>query len=167
MRKVIIAILLIMLSLIALGYAALGIGNDFGSSGAQQKDEFTLTEMLTYAIQDEYFARAEYVQIMDKFGVQKPFSNIKMSEDNHINMLTPLFTEYGVILPADTGVDYVTIPETLQEAFKTGVQGEINNIDMYNKFLEQDLPDDVRSVFIKLRDASYNHLNAFQKKVTS
>jgi hypothetical protein len=165
LQKVITIILLIMLSSIGFGSAALAIGTDYGSSGAQQKDAFTLDEMLTYAIQDEYLAKAEYVKIMDKFGVQKPFSNIKMAEENHIAMLTPLFEKYGVVLPADSGADNVVIPETLLEAYKTGVQAEINNIAMYDKFLEQDLPYDVRSAFIKLRDASYNHLNAFQNKV--
>lgn len=139
--------------------------SDYGSSGALAKTEYSLLEMLTYAIQDEYTARAEYVKIMEVYGVQKPFSNIKMSEENHIAMLIPLFEKYGFEVPVDDAADHVVVPSSLLEAYKIGVQAEINNIAMYDAFLKQELPSDVRSAFIKLRDASYNHLNAFQTKV--
>jgi hypothetical protein len=36
---------------------------------------------------------------------------------------------------------------------------------MYESFLEQDLPEDVRSVFEKLKAGSESHLLAFQKNV--
>ena len=36
---------------------------------------------------------------------------------------------------------------------------------MYNLFLEQELPDDVRDVFIALRDASMKHLTAFENNL--
>jgi hypothetical protein len=137
----------------------------YGSGSALTQDSFTLEDMLVYAIQDEYTARAEYEKIMKVYGAQKPFSNIIVSEENHIAILKPLFANHGIQLPADTSADHVVVPDSLLDAYKTGVQAEINNIAMYDKFLEQVLPDDVRSAFIKLRDASYNHLNAFQNKV--
>ena len=59
------------------------------------------------------------------------------------------------------------MPATLNEANQIGVDAEINNIAMYEKFLEQELPDDVRTVFEKLKDASENHLAAFEKQVSS
>jgi hypothetical protein len=163
LRKVLTSILLVTV----LGFATIGtvFAADFGAGGAQQKNKFTLEEMLTYAIQDEYLARAEYEKIMDIYGVQKPFSNIILSEERHIAMLKPLFSKYGLALPPDTAVDHVIVPGSLPEAYQTGVTAEINNIAMYDKFLKQKLPNDVRSAFIKLRDASYNHLAAFQNKV--
>jgi hypothetical protein len=162
LRKVFTSILVVaMLSFAAIGTA---VAADFGAGGAQQKDEFTLEEMLTYAIQDEYLARAEYVKIMDIYGVQKPFSNIILSEERHIAMLKPLFSKYGLALPPDTATDYIVVPGSLLEVYETGIAAEINNIAMYEKFLEQELPYDVRTAFIKLRDASYNHLAAFQNK---
>lgn len=139
--------------------------SDFGASSALTKTSYTLNEMLTYAIQDEYLARAEYTKIMNVYGVQRPFSNIKMSEENHISMLTPLFDKYRLTIPVDTAASHVIVPDSLLMAYQIGVQAEIDNIEMYNAFLKQDLPDDIKSVFIKLRDASYNHLNAFENKV--
>lgn len=166
MKKFFTTILAVaMFSLLTFTTMTSATGSDYGSGGAQAKDSFTLEEMLVYAIQDEYVARAEYEKIMEVYGVQKPFSNIIVSEENHIAMLKPLFANHGIPLPADTSADHVVVPSSLLEAYKTGVQAEINNIAMYDKFLEQVLPTDVRSAFIKLRDASYNHLNAFQNKV--
>lgn len=59
----------------------------------------------------------------------------------------------------DEAADHVVVPPTLLAAAQTGVQAEIDNIAMYNLFLSQDLPDDVRSVFTRLRDASESQVH--------
>lgn len=141
--------------------------NVFGSTGALDDEEFTLEEMLIYAIQDEYAARAEYDYILNTFDITKPFSNIIKAEETHITLLLPLFETYGFVLPEDTSSDHLISIDSVQEAFDTGVQAEILNISMYNLFLEQeDLPQEVVDVFIKLRDASLNHLQAFEKNAS-
>lgn len=165
MKKIILSILTVLLMFSISDGTNAEETSDYGSAGALAKDEYTLLEMLTYAIQDEYTARAEYIQIMEVYGIQKPFSNIKMSEENHIAMLVPLFEKYDFDVPVDDAASHIVVPNSLLEAYKLGVQAEISNIAMYDAFLKQELPADVRSVFIKLRDASYNHLNAFQNKV--
>lgn len=138
--------------------------DDYGSTGALQATDYTLEDMLLYAIQDEYAARAEYDYILNTFDVTKPFSNIINSEETHISMLIPLFEAYGIELPEDTAEDHLITIESLEETFAIGVIAEINNIAMYNIFLEsEELPEDVYDVFVKLRDASENHLAAFEK----
>jgi hypothetical protein len=102
---------------------------------------------------------------MDTFGVQRPFSNIIKAEDTHISELQPLFTQYDVPLPADISSDYVVIPGILQDAYKAGVEAEINNITMYEAFLEQDLPYDVNAIFENLKAASERHLQASERGV--
>lgn len=121
--------------------------------------------MLTYAIQDEYLARGEYVAIMGKFGEVSPYANIKKSEDTHISFLTELYKAYGLALPMDDSKSHTMIPANLLEAAKTGVQAEIDNIAMYENFLGQSLPLDVLEVFTTLKSASESHLAAFQKQV--
>lgn len=137
--------------------------DDWGSGSALVQESFTIEEMLVYAIQDEYTAKSEYVMIMEEFNVTKPFSNIYPSEDTHISILLPLFEAYDINVPVDDSENHLFEIESVEEAYDIGVIAEINNIAMYNLFLEQDLPDDVRDVFIKLRDASMNHLSAFEK----
>jgi hypothetical protein len=134
----------------------------FGAKGAQQSPDPTLEQMLTYAIQDEYLARAEYSFIINEYGPVRPFSNIIHAEEQHIRMLVPLFTTYGFSVPEDNAAEHIVVPKDLKEALETCVQGEIDNIAMYETFLNKQLPDDVRDVFERLQNASGNHLRAFR-----
>jgi hypothetical protein len=145
------------------GISAFASEDDYGAAGASSGDEFTLEEMLDYAIEDEYLAKAEYESIMETYGEQRPFSNILEAEKTHIELLLPLFAAYGINVPLDTATDYVVIPDSIEEALEVGVQAEIDNIAMYEKFLAGDLPEDVREVFEDLQNASKSHLTAFQR----
>jgi hypothetical protein len=138
----------------------------FGAKGAQQSSDPTLEQMLTYAIQDEYLARAEYRFIINEYGSVRPFSNIIQAEEQHINMLVPLFTTYGFAVPEDNAEEHIVVPKDLKEALETGVQAEIDNIGMYETFLNKSLPDDVRDVFERLKNASGNHLQAFRNALS-
>jgi hypothetical protein len=144
------------------GFAEL---TDYGAKGALSQSDLDLKAMLTYAIQDEYLAKAEYELIMDKYGVIRPFSSIVKSEEQHIAYLVDLFRNYGFAVPEDTAKDHVVLPRDLKSSFETGVQAEIENIAMYEAFLERELPADVRDVFEKLKSASENHLRAFQNNL--
>ena len=138
----------------------------YGSKGALADQNLTIASMLIYAIQDEYAAHGEYVAISDKFGKQNPYTNIIPSEETHINLLTELFKSYGMTVTEDTSSEHVDVPNSLLEAAQTGVQAEIDNIAMYNKFLEKDLPQSVKDVFTTLRNASEKHLKAFNNQVS-
>lgn len=141
-------------------------GNPLGAKAAAADDNYTLQEMLTYAIQDEYLAKAEYAAIIDTFDVTRPYTNIIRAESNHIAELLPLFDNYKVPVPVESSVaGQAVIPATLTETFAIGVEAEKNNIAMYEAFLKQDLPDDVRVVFENLRDGSIKHLAAFERGV--
>jgi len=63
----------------------------YGNAAAKADTNLTLESMLTYAIQDEYLARAEYVAIMAKFGSINPYLNIKQAEEQHIAWLKDMF----------------------------------------------------------------------------
>ena len=137
----------------------------YGSAGALDDTSLTLADMLTYAIQDEYLAYAEYDQILSDFGSVRPFTNIIRAESTHIEALLPLFAAYGITAPADEGADRAVSVTALTDAFQAGVTAEVNNIAMYETFLDQNLPDNVRTVFESLMRASENHLRAFQNQL--
>lgn len=126
---------------------------------------YSIEEMLTMAIQDEYLARQEYESILEEYGDIRPFTNIIQAEVMHIEMLEPLFAAYKITIPEDDAIDHVVLPETLEESYAIGVQAEVNNIAMYERFLEEDVPEDVQDVFQRLMNASYNHLEAFARQV--
>jgi len=138
--------------------------NALGAQAAAKDSSYTIEEMLTYAIQDEYLAQAEYAAIIEAFDVTRPYTNILRAEGNHVEALLPLFAAHGVTVPdASIVAGQAVIPDTLEETLAIGVEAEQKNIAMYDAFLEQDLPDDVRVVFENLRDASANHLAAFER----
>ncbi len=157
--KIILASLIVTVFASAGGIAYANAG--YGSAGALADTEYNLEEMLIYAFQDEYAAQAGYEAVIEKFGEQVPFTNIVKSEENHINRLIQLFTTYGYTLPAQDSV--VSTAETLEEIYASEIAMEENNIAMYEKFLKEELPADVKQVFESLQRASSRHLQAFQK----
>ncbi|MFS0864853.1 ferritin family protein [Fredinandcohnia sp. 179-A 10B2 NHS] len=136
---------------------------NFGATGALSATTLTLPQMLTFAIQDEYLAQARYDNILANFGFIRTFAQIKTAELRHINALLLLFERYQVPLPPNNAQSFVTTPESIKAAYAAGVQGEIDNIAMYNKFLTFAIPNDARTVFTQLRNASMNHLAAFER----
>lgn len=134
-----------------------------GAKGAAADTTLSVQDMLLYAQQDEYLAKGEYAAIQRTFGTQRIFSNISRAEDTHISLLSPILEKYGVEAVTSDSLPSPVIPESLKSAYAIGVQAEIENIEMYERFLEQDLPADVESVFLRLMNASENHLKAFER----
>ena len=137
----------------------------YGAVGALADNNLTMEEMFTYAIQDEYLAHGEYTYVLETFGDQAPFNNIISSEAQHITEMTVLFEKYNLAIPADESADHIQRAADVREALDNCAIGEVDNIAMYNKFLEQDIPDDVRATFTALRNASEGHLQAFNKSL--
>ncbi|MGG3564350.1 DUF2202 domain-containing protein [Neobacillus rhizosphaerae] len=137
---------------------------NYGAKGALQDSSITLEEALTYAIKDEYLAQARYDTIIAKFGAIRPFTQIKAAEQRHISALLPLFQKYNIKVPEDDAKKYTKTPSSLKEAFQAGIDGEIDNIAMYNKLASvASLPQDAKVVMQRLGDASQNHLAAFKR----
>ena len=137
----------------------------YGAKGALEDEELSIVDMLRYAVQDEYLAHGEYELIMEEYGDIRPYANISLSEETHLSYLREIYASYNMDFPEDESAEHVVLPESLLDAAKTGVAAEIDNIAMYEKFLEYDLPESIETVFIILRDGSENHLRAFQNQV--
>ncbi|MDC7231713.1 MAG: DUF2202 domain-containing protein, partial [Spirochaetales bacterium] len=133
--------------------------------GAGERESFTLEEMLQYALEDEHMALAEYRALMDHFHVTRPYANIARSEEVHISYLEEIYRDYGLEQPEISTENRVVIPETLLEAAQIGVQAEIDNIEMYQKFLRAGVPEDVQDLFEALIRGSENHLASFERQV--
>lgn len=137
----------------------------YGAKGALADKNLTISDMLMYAVQDEYLAHGEYLAIIDKFGDQKPYTNIISAEETHLAYLKEVYLVYGLDFPADESASHIVVPASLLEAAETGVQAEIDNIAMYENFLTYDLPENVFEVFSALKSGSDSHLLSFQKQV--
>ncbi|MHC1787441.1 MAG: DUF2202 domain-containing protein [Christensenellales bacterium] len=140
----------------------------YGAAALSAGQIYTVEEMLTYALQDEYLAQAEYRLILESYPQARPFVNIVRAEGAHIARLLPLFEAQGVAVPQDSAAQHLVKPASLEAAWQAGVDAEEKNIAMYESFLKQDnLPDDVRQVFAALMRASQNHLRAFTRQTAA
>jgi hypothetical protein len=137
----------------------------YGAAAVRENQTYTLAQMLTYAIEDEYLANARYTIDIEKFGNMRLFSRIADAEKRHIALIKPLMAKYGVPVPEDRGAQFIPVPESMTAALKAGVDGERNNMRMYDIFLKQQLPSDIRLVFTLLRSAAERHLQAFERNL--
>jgi len=139
-------------------------GENYSTLEITADQVYTIEEMLIAAIEDEYLAQATYQAIIEAYGNIKPFSKIILAEQKHIDLLLPLFETYGITVPVNTAADYVVLPDSISSALATGIEAETLNIAMYQIFLAQEnLPEDVQTVFQLLMNASENHLKAFSR----
>jgi rubrerythrin len=123
-------------------------------------------QILRIALYDEFHAYETYKAIVQKFGMVNPFANIIQSEENHINMLLPLFDKYGVPVPVNNLASKVELPNSFIEACEIGVASEIDNIMMYDNLLQYSQFPDITDTLFRLQAASYNnHLPTFRSCV--
>jgi rubrerythrin len=116
------------------------------------------------AINDEYHARAFYNAVIDKFGQIRPFSNIVQAEARHAERLSQLFDQYGLPIPEDTFAGNIEAPATIEIACQMGVEAEIDNVQMYDNFLDFVQETDLRAMFTRLRYVSETrHKVAFER----
>lgn len=116
------------------------------------------------AIQDEYRAHFTYKGVVEDIEPDFPFGPISDAEESHYSALANLYSKRGLPVPASTwSLSNVPRYGTLQAACAASVQGEIENIAIYDRLLLLALPDDVKRVFGNLRAASNDqHLPKFQ-----
>lgn len=150
--------------LLGLMFVSITVFSSVGAARMSDESSFSIKEALTYAMEDELLARDEYEKITGKYGEIRPFSNIIEAEKRHIEYLEPLLKKYGVEYPV-IPENAVVLPKSLEEAYHIGVEAEVANIEMYEKFLKNELPEDIREVFIRLKKGSENHLRAFERQL--
>lgn len=122
--------------------------------------------MLLEALDDEYKARALYRLVIKRFGPVRPFINIVEAEATHAGALEGLCARFGIPLPADEWERTLQPPSSILEACRAGVQGEIDNIAMYDRFLRETNEPEVRALFRRLQARSRDaHLPAFERCV--
>ncbi|MGD8361031.1 MAG: DUF2202 domain-containing protein [Gemmatimonadota bacterium] len=151
--------LALVLALFVLGCEEAPAGPDSAS------EDIEILAAMEVAIQDEYKAELVYLQVMEDFGSVPPFSNIVFAEERHSEALARLFQARGVDVP-ESKWDPSQIPSfsSLSEACRAGVTAEIENAEIYQGYLDLDLPADVRQVFESNQAASLErHLPAFER----
>jgi hypothetical protein len=116
------------------------------------------------ALQDEYHAYYTYGRVLADLGDVAPFHAIQEAEWMHIGAAANLFVKRDLTPPASTWtLDNVPVFTSIPAACAGGVTAEQENIAMYDRLLQLELPVDVERVFQTLRAASLeHHLPAFE-----
>jgi hypothetical protein len=156
----------IALFLAPVAFVLVSLACDNGSgSVAPEEDNPGVLAAMEEAIQDEYRAELIYQKVLDDFGSVRPFVNIINAEVRHSQSLASLYLSRGLPVPESrwSATDIPGYPSVI-EACQAGVRAEIENAEIYAKYMDLDLPADVRWVFENNQWASLQkHLPAFQR----
>jgi hypothetical protein len=121
-------------------------------------------QALADALDDEYKSHETYAQVIRDFGEIRPFINIVEAEARHITALLALFQHYGVSAPTNKWSGKRPHYANAHAACVAGVQGEIENIALYDRLFASTQRTDILNVFQSLHSASRDrHLPAFQR----
>ena len=133
---------------------------------ATYKGELNKEEVngLLLALNDEYLATATYERVNKDHGDPRPFVNIIRAEMRHAEMLKELFVKYNIPVPDNPWTGQTPTFQTVQEACKAGVEGEIINRDLYTRLFKSTDREDILETYRYLQRASEeNHLPAFER----
>lgn len=123
-----------------------------------------LAKILLDALDDERKAEASYAAVIDKFGSVRPFSNIIEAEHRHAAALERQLRRLGLTVPPNPWSGKVSAPATLEEACESAVEGEIENIALYDRLIPMIDDSAARQVMENLQAASRDrHLPAFRR----
>jgi hypothetical protein len=123
-----------------------------------------ILEALDVTIDDEYHAETIYANVITDLDATIPFVNIVEAEERHSVSIARLYTNRGLPTPTnDWNSGNVPHFTSIREACAAGAQAEVQNIALYDTYLQLDLPADIQNVFTNNRRASAeSHLPAFQ-----
>ncbi len=123
-----------------------------------------LEQILLDALADERKAEATYAAVIKRFGPIRPFINIVSAERRHALAIENQMARLGFPIPINDWQGRGEAPESVVEACRDAVDGEVENIALYDRLIPQIDDAAVRQVFQRLRDASRdNHLPAFRR----
>lgn len=127
-------------------------------------------QAILVALDDEYHAAVTYSEIIRRYGLTRPFDNIRRAELGHAEALIALLRADGQPVPANPYADGTRplrgFPASAAEACAAGIAAEIENIRLYDDEL---LPavagqPETQRVLAALRSASAErHLPAFRR----
>lgn len=167
---------------------------DFGDETSQTKSNNYESMIATLSIEelsaDEilgiYLMREEEKLARDVYSAfysltkQRVFSNIAKSEQSHMDAVKVLIDRYELIDPITADISGQFVDPRLQTLYNDLLQqgsnlnstlaigAEIEEIDIIDLQTQLDSVinnEDIRVIYTNLRNASYNHLNAFVKNL--
>ncbi|WP_178985539.1 DUF2202 domain-containing protein [Winogradskyella helgolandensis] len=146
-----------------------------------QQSEISVEEMnaMKYMVEEEKVARDVYYYL-DGLWNARVFSNIKQSEERHMQVIKSLLDAYNITykLSEKQGIFYnIELQKlydeliekgkkSLYDAFEVGKQIELTDIADLEDAIEKTEDDYIKQVYNNLLAASQNHLKAFNRQLS-
>lgn len=152
-------------------------GTEAGATGVSQQ---TIDD-LRFTLEEERMARDLYTALGERWPDARPFQNIPWSEQQHMNMVVAQMDRLGIPHDVDNTVPGVFENAEIQnlyngwlargltskrEAFTVGKELEERDIDDITAVLDRTTDPELRSMYERLRQGSYNHLDAFNRQLS-
>lgn len=111
----------------------------------------------------EYAALASYQAVLDEYGDVEPYATIMAAEGRHADALIRQLDRLGVEVEENPYLGQIQAPADLQTAAEAWAEGEILNVELYDKLIADAESEQLIKVFNNLRSASLDsHLPAFE-----
>ncbi len=124
----------------------------------------TLAWDALFGLDGEYAAAASYLAVLDQYGQVEPYATIYRQELNHIDALVRQLDRFGIVAPANPYLGLIAAPADLQTAAEAWAEGEILNVELYDRLIASSTDSRLTGVFENLRSASLDrHLPLFQQ----
>jgi hypothetical protein len=131
-------------------------------SPAEGTDAYVAWEALM-GPEGEYAALASYQAVLDEYGQVEPYATIKDAEAQHAEALIRQLERMGVEVPGNPYLGLIAAPADLTTAAAAWAVGEVANVELYDRLIEQTDDANLIRVFENLRRASAEaHLPAFE-----
>lgn len=113
----------------------------------------------------EYAALASYQAVLDEYGDVEPYATIMEAEARHADALIRQLDRMGVATPdVNPYLGLIAAPADLTTAATAWAEGEVANVELYDRLLADATDDSLIRVFENLRRASADqHLPAFEQ----
>lgn len=120
---------------------------------------------LSSALDDEWRSQAFYRAVLEQYGDVRPFAHIVEAEGRHASHLLDLFHRYDLDVPENRWQAHdFGVTGSLAEVCAQAAKSEIDNVALYDGFLDAIPSGDVRDLMVHLRAMSQeHHLPAFQR----
>ena len=113
----------------------------------------------------EFAALASYQAVLDEYGEVEPYATIMEAEARHADALIRQLDRMGVDTPTENPyLGLIAAPADLTTAAATWAEGEVANVELYDRLLAEATDESLIRVFNNLRRASAEqHLPAFEQ----
>lgn len=113
----------------------------------------------------EFAALASYQAVLDEYGDVEPYATIMEAEARHADALIRQLERMGVDAPTENPyLGLIAAPADLTTAAAAWAEGEVANVELYDRLLAEATDEGLIRVFENLRRASAEqHLPAFEK----